>query len=112
MVESGPAVALLYDDSELGDQLRVVLQEHGARIVHEGSAVNLDREHLRQCDVDVVVINLDSDDDAFDHLYDLIESDRPRVVFNDGQVSRSLKGWDRARWVRHLVAKVMASSDV
>jgi two-component system chemotaxis response regulator CheB/chemosensory pili system protein ChpB (putative protein-glutamate methylesterase) len=33
------------------------------------------------------------------------------VVFNDGQASRRLEGWDRARWARHLAMKVLAMGD-
>lgn len=113
MTESGPGIALLFDDGELGSQLRLALQEHGARIVHEGSVASLNRDLLKQTGAEVVVVNLDDeDDDALDRLYDVIDGDTPRVVFNDGQASRALDGWDRARWARHLAAKVMASADV
>jgi two-component system chemotaxis response regulator CheB/chemosensory pili system protein ChpB (putative protein-glutamate methylesterase) len=113
MTESGPGIALLFGDGELGSQLRLALQEHGARIVHEGSMVSLSRNLLMESGAEVVVVNLDDDnDDALDRLYDVIDGDTPRVVFNDGQASRALEGWDRARWARHLAAKVMASADV
>ena len=113
MTETTPAVALLFDDTELGSQLREALHEHGARIVHEGGVSSLSRDLLRQLGADVVVVNLDDgDDDVFDNLYELIDSDQPRVVFNDAQVSRGLSGWDRARWARHLAVKVLAAGDI
>jgi two-component system chemotaxis response regulator CheB/chemosensory pili system protein ChpB (putative protein-glutamate methylesterase) len=113
MTEAGPGIALIFDDDELGAQLRLALQDHGARIVHEGNVASLSRDVLVECGADVVVVNLDDEDDAsLDHLYDVIDGDSPRVVFNDGQASRALGGWDRARWARHLAAKVMASADV
>jgi two-component system chemotaxis response regulator CheB/chemosensory pili system protein ChpB (putative protein-glutamate methylesterase) len=113
MSESGPGIALLFDDGELGGQLRLALQEHGARIVHEGSVGSLSRDLLAESGAEVVVVNLDDEEeDALDRLYDVIDGDTPRVVFNDGQASRALAGWDRARWARHLAAKVMASADV
>jgi len=113
MTESGPGIALLFGDGELGSQLRIALQEHGARIVHEGSVASLSRDLLTESGTEVVVVNLDDeDDDVLDHLYEVIDGDTPRVVFNDGQASRALDGWDRARWARHLAAKVMASADV
>ncbi|MGN6327543.1 MAG: chemotaxis protein CheB [Rhodanobacter sp.] len=113
MSETGRGVALLFDDGELGSQLRLALQEHGARILHEGSVGGLSRDLLMESGAEVVVVNLDDDDDdALDRLYDVIDGDTPRVVFNDGQASRALEGWDRARWARHLAAKVMASADV
>lgn len=113
MTDSAPAVALLFDDTELGTQLREALHERGARIVHEGGVSSLTRELLLQVGVDVLVVNLDdSADDALDQLYDVIDGDRPRVVFNDAHASRSLIGWDRARWARHLAVKVLAMGDV
>lgn len=112
MTDSAPAIALLFDDTELGAQLREALQERGARIVHEGGVSTLSRLVLEQVGADVLVVNLDdSADDALDHLYDLIDGDRPRVVFNDAQASRKLAGWDRARWARHLAVKVLAVGD-
>ena len=113
MSDMSPAVALLFDDTELGGQLREALHERGARIVHEGGVSSLNRELLKQVGADVLVVNLDdSADDALDHLYELIDGDRPRVVFNDAQASRKLIGWDRARWARHLAVKVLAVGDI
>ncbi|MEO8778259.1 MAG: chemotaxis protein CheB [Rhodanobacter sp.] len=113
MTDVSPAVALLFDDSELGGHLRDALQERGARIVHEGEVSGLSRELLQRVGADVLVINLDGGaDDALDHLYDVLDGDRPRVVFNDAQASRSLVGWDRARWARHLAVKVLAMGDI
>ena len=113
MTEPTPAVALLFDDTELGDQLRGALHERGARIVHEGKVSTFSKELMQQVGADVLVVNLDdSADDALDRLYEVIDSDHPRVVFNDSQASRALAGWDRARWARHLAAKVLEVSDV
>jgi len=113
MTETVPAIALLFDDTELGGQLRAALHERGARIVHEGGVSSLSRELLQQVGADVLVVNLDdSADDALDQLYEVIDGDRPRVVFNDAQASRALIGWDRARWARHLAVKVLAEGDI
>jgi len=114
MSESITAVALLFDDAELGSHLRVALCEYGARIVHEGSLSSLDHAQLRAAGAEVVVVNLDdeSGEAALDNLYELVESGQPRVVFNDAQASRSLDGWDRARWARHLALKALAVGDV
>jgi len=108
------AVALLFDDAELGGQLRAALSERGASIVHEGTLAGLDRARLLEAGASVVVVNLDdeADDEALDRLYAMLDGDRPRVVFNDAQASRGLDGWDRARWARHLAVKVMAEGDI
>ncbi|RDJ00217.1 chemotaxis protein CheB [Dyella solisilvae] len=113
MAESAIAVALLFDDIELGGQLRAALDERGARIVHEGALSTLSRALLERTGAEVLVVNLDEEaDDELDRLYEVIDGDRPRVVFNDAQASRRLDGWDRARWARHLAVKVMAQGDL
>ena len=113
MSEAAPAVALLFDDVELGARLREALCERGARIVHEGGVASLDAERLRAVGADVIVVNLDdAADDALEPLYALLDGDRPRVVFNDAQASRALAGWNRDRWARHLAVKVLAQGDI
>jgi hypothetical protein len=113
MAETGTAVALLFDDVELGGQLRDALRERGARIVHEGALSTLSKQMIDSTGAEVLVVNLDEEaEDDIDRLYDVIDGDRPRVVFNDAAASRSLDGWDRARWARHLAVKVMAQGDL
>lgn len=112
MAEAVPAVALLFDDAGLGEQLRSALQERGARIVHEGPLRGLSSQLLASVEANVLVVNLDEEDDsALDRLEEALQGERPRVVFNDGQASRKLEGWDRARWARHLAMKVLAVGD-
>ncbi|WP_329742603.1 chemotaxis protein CheB [Dyella sp. A6] len=108
------AVALLFDDAELGGQLKAALDECGARIVHEGGLADMDRQRLVASGAHVLVVNLDDDADeaVLDRLYGMIDGDGPRVVFNDAQACRGLDGWSRARWARHLAVKVLAAGDV
>ncbi|RDS84652.1 chemotaxis protein CheB [Dyella monticola] len=108
------AVALLFDDVELGGHLRSALSEHGARIAHEGPVNSFDADKLRQAGVDVLVVNLDEsvDDAALDRIYELAGSGDIPVVFNDAQASGGLGGWDRARWARHLAAKALSTEDI
>lgn len=106
-------VALLFDDDELGTQLRQALQERGARIIHESGVRDLDSELIEQLAPAVLVVSLDDSlDEDPDALYELIDRGHTRVVFNDAQASRGLDGWDRARWARHLAAKVLAAGDI
>lgn len=113
MTDDVPAVALLFDDVELGAQLRAALSARGAHIVHEGGVATLDEAHLRQVGTDVVVVNMDdADDAATDLVCALAAGGNPRVVFNDAQTSRGLDGWDRERWARHLAVKVLQHGDL
>lgn len=114
MSEKATAVALFFDDAELGSHLRNALSEHGARIAHEGPISSFDETALREAGVDVLVVNLDEavDEGTLDRLYGLVKSGGTPVVFNDAQASRGLDGWDRARWARHLAAKTLNSDNI
>ena len=114
MSEKVTAVALFFDDAELGSHLRTALSEHGAQIAHEGPLSSFDEAKLRAANVDVLVVNLDDavDDVTLDRIYGLIESGKTPVVFNDAQASRGLDGWDRARWARHLASKALNSGTI
>ncbi len=114
MSEKVTAVALFFDDAELGGHLRAALSEHGAQIAHEGPLSSFDEAKLRAANVDVLVVNLDDavDDVTLDRIYGLINSGKTSVVFNDAQASRALDGWDRARWARHLASKALNSDTI
>ncbi|MBN8713473.1 MAG: chemotaxis protein CheB [Xanthomonadales bacterium] len=113
MSDTTPSIALLFDDTALVATLREALDACGARIVHEGPVTGVNQDLLQELDADVLVINLDdAAADALDRLYALVDGERPRLVFNDAAASADLVGWDRARWARHLAAKVLQSGDV
>lgn len=113
MADRGVAVALLFGDEELGSQLRAALVELGARIVHEGAVASFGADEIKATGADIVVVNLDDDaDEELDRLYDAIDGDHPRLMFNDAAASRGLQGWDRARWARHLAAKLLEGTDI
>src|SRR5690625_3127209 len=108
-----PAVALLFADAELGGHLREALTALGARIVHQGSTVDVSEAVLRDSGADVVVVNLEpADEERMEPLYAALEGGPYQVVFNDAEASRDLAGWHKARWARHLAAKLVGSSDV
>jgi chemosensory pili system protein ChpB (putative protein-glutamate methylesterase) len=113
MADRLPAIALLFEDVELSAHLRDALHELGAKIVYEGSLAAFSREELLASSADIVLVNLDDDaDEQLDRLYAAIDGDYPRLMFNDAAVTRELSGWDRARWARHLAAKLLVQGDV
>ena len=60
----------------------------------------------------VVIVNLEEGaEDDLDHLQALFDDPAINVVFNEAGVSRSLEGWDLARWARHLAAKVLGNDN-
>jgi len=108
--EPGVSVALLYERPEDGEPMREVLRSFGASIVYEALASALDRDALEKSRASVVVVNLDAQNDPdLDGVYSLLDDSRYRVVFNESEVSNGLSGFDHARWVRHLAAKVLGA---
>ncbi|HEY4092801.1 MAG TPA: chemotaxis protein CheB [Luteibacter sp.] len=108
MVEREPSVALLFDDAGLSAHLRDALVAQGARIVYESDLKAFAPAELVGSSADVVVVDLDEPSDSdLDRLYETVEGGHPRLVFNDADASRNLEGWDRARWARHLAAKLV-----
>ncbi|ANB16827.1 chemotaxis protein CheB [Dokdonella koreensis] len=106
--EAHVPVALLFQTDELGRHLRNVLQDLGTPIVYESTTHAIDRGSLEQSGARVVVVNLDSEIDGdLDRVYELLGSGPYRVLINEGHVSSRLSGWDQARWVRHLAAKIL-----
>jgi chemosensory pili system protein ChpB (putative protein-glutamate methylesterase) len=109
VIPSAPVpVALLYEAGGTGGHLKDALNELGAAIVYESQASDLDRAALAGSGARIVVFNLDPGSDAqFDHVYDVLDQGGYEVVFNDGDASAQLSGWDQARWARHLAAKIL-----
>ena len=108
--ERGPAVALLFDDQDSGLRLREALCERGAHIVLESRVDTFASQQLAEHAADVVVLNLDPDDmDALVRVVDALDSSRQRLVLNDAEATRTLAGWDAARWARHLAAKILGT---
>ena len=105
-----PAVALLFDDQDSGLRLREALCERGAHIVLESRVDAFVPQQLTEHAADVVVLNLDPDDmDALDRVVDALDSSRQLLVLNDAEATRTLAGWDAARWARHLAAKILGT---
>lgn len=102
---SSVAVALLYDAGEGGASTREALVASGASIVYEAESAGFDADALAGSGAGVVVVDLHGSEDDFEGLDDLL--DRYRVIINDAEVSSALSGWDRARWQRHLGAKIL-----
>jgi len=111
--DTNVAIALLYEEQELGRHLRDALTSLGTPIVYEAAPASLDLAALANSGARVVIVNLDPEVEAhLDDVYGLLDDDRYSVVFNDAQASSSLSGWDAARWARHLASKILVDADI
>lgn len=105
-------VALIGRDDGARSQLRQALEELGATVAFESGVSTASAAGILEVRPNVVIVNLEeSADEDLDHLQDVFDAPSINVVFNDADVSRTLEGWDLARWARHLAAKVLGSHD-
>ncbi len=108
VAERAVAVALLGRADDARAQLRLALDELGAAVVVEADPTAVAVGDISAGRPDVVLVNLEPGlEDALDHLQPLFDNPDVRVVFNESEVSSQLSGWDRARWARHLAAKLL-----
>lgn len=105
-------VALLYQEAEAAQSLRSALSQAGVSILVDMRADALDAAKILASDVHAIVVNLDPElEDHFDAITDALEGATQPVMYNDPAASSDLGGWDRARWLRHLSAKLKGSRD-
>jgi len=107
------AIGLVYQSGDLHAHLREALRDSGASIVYETETAAFDRAALARSGAQVVIVNLDPDsDEQLEAIDDLLVDDAIKVVFNDGEVSSKLAGYDLARWARHLAAKIVGDAEL
>ena len=63
-------------------------------------------------DVDIYVINLSDDDFNIEPLVHELTDAGVKIVFNDTQVSNDLVGWNKNRWLRHILHKIDPKHDL
>lgn len=108
--DTGPAIALLFEDLDMGARLREALRDRGARIVLEARVSEFQPQALIEHAADVVVLNLDPNEEAaLQRVVEALDPIHQRLVLNDAEATRSLAGWDAARWARHLAAKILGT---
>ncbi len=100
-------IALVYQQAGGSEALRTALANAGVIVAAESRAETLDAATLLAADVDAVVVNLDPElEDLLDEVMERLDGLSQPVIYNDPEASSDLSGWDRARWLRHLSAKV------
>lgn len=98
-----PKVALARASADEARHLVEALREIGAEPAIEVDHEAVDAFALARAGVEVLVIALGEADDGEPPEVGAAL----RVVFDDLSVSAGLAGWDRARWLRHLRAKIL-----
>jgi chemosensory pili system protein ChpB (putative protein-glutamate methylesterase) len=106
-------VALLARPGEACEKLRAALREAGGDIVIEADPSTLDPQQLRVAAVETVLVALDpAVEDALEKFDDVLGDRTIEVIFDEADLAARREGWDAARWVRHLSAKLHRHDDV
>jgi two-component system chemotaxis response regulator CheB/chemosensory pili system protein ChpB (putative protein-glutamate methylesterase) len=102
-----PGLALVREPAQPVRHLADALAEIGATPRLEVEAAALDSAALADAGVEVLVVALGGGIDP----PTVVTSPSLRIVFDDLDVSAGLTGWDRARWLRHLRAKILGARE-
>jgi two-component system chemotaxis response regulator CheB/chemosensory pili system protein ChpB (putative protein-glutamate methylesterase) len=106
-------VALVFEQDAGTQGLRTALANAGVTIALECRASALDSSAILDTAVDAIVVNLDSElEELLDEVTEALDLATQPVIYNDPAASSDLSGWDRARWMRHLSAKLKGQSNV
>jgi chemosensory pili system protein ChpB (putative protein-glutamate methylesterase) len=113
MSENGRRVALLARPGVARDRMREALQEAGANIVLEADPTASDEAAVLEAQPQVALIVLDAaTDEALERFDGVLSSPHIEVLFEEAEMAVGRVGWDAARWVRHLRAKLGHSDSV
>lgn len=105
-----PRIAFVFGDAASAAHVREAMQGH-ADIAYAAPADAFDLAQLHEAGVSALLVNVDGGD-WLGPLETALHGTGVAVVFNDPDISGKLDGWDRARWRRHLLAKMRGSDDV
>ena len=106
-------VALLARPGPACDRLQAALQEAGAELVLVADPTISDAAGVIAADVQAVLVALEPQvEDALDRFDAVLGDPAITVIFDEAQLAAEREGWDAARWVRHLAAKLGRRDDV
>jgi chemosensory pili system protein ChpB (putative protein-glutamate methylesterase) len=108
-----PRVVLLARTGKAADQLAEALRQAGADLLIAVDPAQTDEAVLRSLSPQAVLVALEpSIEPALDALEGLLSDPALTVIFDEADLAAHRAGWDAARWVRHLAAKLRHDSNV
>ncbi len=108
------AVTVLYQDEKFLEPLRAALSVAGAKVHQAVLFEDLMEDRVRIPESDILLVNLEREVAARGEWIDAAVglSFGGRVIFNDAEAMDELADADRARWIRHLAAKISQQSSL
>ena len=113
MSETARRVVLLARPGAARDRMREALGEAGANVVLEADPSSTDQQAVLAAQPEAALIVLDAaTDEALDRFDGVLSNPEIEVLFEEAELAIGRVGWDAARWVRHLRAKLGHSDSV
>jgi chemosensory pili system protein ChpB (putative protein-glutamate methylesterase) len=113
MSDTARRVALLARPGAARDRMREALGQAGADIVLEADPASTSQEEVLASRPEAALIVLDAaTDEALDRFDGVLSNPKIEVLFEEAELAIGRVGWDAARWVRHLRAKLGNSDSV
>jgi len=110
---SRPRVVVLARPGAGRDRTEAAVQEAGAALVAVLDPCSVGVDALQAAAPDIVLVVLDPAIEAALDSFDAVLADPAlRVMFDDADVASKRDGWEAARWMRHLAAKLHGHADV
>ena len=111
--EAMPRVVLLARAGKAADNIAEALRQAGAKLVLAADPSQTDEAALRAHDPQVVLIALEpSIEHALEKFDALLMDPTLTIIYDEADLAAHRAGWDAARWVRHLSAKLRHDSNV
>lgn len=111
--EAAPRVALLARAGEACERIAVALREAGAELVLVADPMQADPAQVRLAQPQAVLVALEpAIEDAIERFEDVLADPGYMVIFEEAEQAAQRSGWDAARWLRHLSAKLHRHDDV
>ena len=111
--EVAPRVALLARAGDACERIAGALREAGAEVVLVADPMQADPVQVRQAQPQAVLVALEpAIEDAIERFEDVLADPGYMVIFEEAEQAAQRTGWDAARWMRHLSAKLHRHNDV
>lgn len=111
--DTAPRVALLARAGDACERIADALREAGAEVVLVADPMQAVPAQVRQAQPQAVLVALEpAIEDAIERFEDVLADPDYMVIFEEAEQAAQRAGWDAARWLRHLAAKLHRHSDV
>lgn len=106
-------VALLARAGDACDRIGAALSDAGAEVVLVADPIDSGEAAIRDARPQAIMVALEpAIEDALDRFDGVLADPAYLVIFEEAELAAQRAGWDAARWVRHLAAKLHRHADV